>query len=49
MSFENFKVATMVAILDIETEQLQQFWIFMLLQRLSSSFGSIPPMVWEEM
>ena len=26
-----------------------QFWIFMLLQCLPSSFGSIPPTVWEEM
>ena len=46
---KNFKIASMVAILDIGMEQLKQFSIFMLLQCLPSSFGSIPPTVWEEM
>ena len=38
----------MVAILDIETEHFQQFWISLSLWCLPSSFGSIPPTVWEE-
>ena len=47
---KNFKMATMVAILDSGTEErFKQFWISMSLWCLPSSFGSIRLTVWEEM
>ena len=45
----NFKMATMVVILDIRMKWFQQFWIFVSLWCLSSSFDWIPLTVWEEM
>ena len=45
----NFKMATMAAILDIGTEWFYQFWISMLPQCLLLSFSSIQLMVLEEM
>ena len=45
---KNFKMAAMVATLDIGTEQFQQFWISTSLWCLPSSFGSFWLIVWEE-
>ena len=46
---KNFKMAAVLAILDIGTERFEQFWIFVSLWCLPSSFGSIGLTVWEEM
>ena len=46
---KNPKMAAIAAILDIDTERFQQFWISMSLPCLPSSFGSIWLMVVEEM
>ena len=47
--FKNFKMAAVAVFLDIGTEQIQPFWIFVSLWCLSSSFGSIQLTVWEQM